>query len=463
MNSNTPLGFRVGKGVRSAVFVVAAFAATACNKFLDVDNPNNVVDDALNNPAAAPSIVNGSGTAVMQALNSLLAPYGTVTDELTWPGSRDGFKQLNDGGVSDPANEYVDAATFQVYQARYLADEAIGRLEKFRTDGDLLDADIDLLATSYLYGSIIYATIADQFDDAVVGSFRTEAAAPVGEAQMSTLYDKSIDYASKGIAIAEDTELKANLTAMRARARFGKGVWAKLNPGGVVPAQPLVSDATAAADAAAALALRSGDWSYALTPSPTGGQGNPASGFEINQRLEVAGGDYFFVRNAAGTRIESVRLLDPITGQPDVALARHAERCCKINANTNGDGRYIPYIVVSARMMHLIIAENALPSPTGTPGAAFATAINAIRAFDGITPWAPGGPVSAFDILKHMRSTSLFLTGHRLSDLYRFNIKSPEWAPNSDASKRIGCFFSISTAERLSNALVTEQPSCRQS
>jgi hypothetical protein len=461
MNSKTPLGFHVGKGVRNAVLVVAACAATACNKFLDVENPNNVVDEALNNPAAAPSIVNGAGTSVMQALNSLLAPYGAVTDELVWSGSRDGFKQLDDGGVSDPANEYVDAATFQVYQARYLSDEAIGRLEMFQKDGDLTDPE--LLAQVYLYGSIIYATIADQFDDAVVGSFRTEATAPVGEAQMATLYDKSIDYASKGIAIAADPDLKGSLTAMRARARFGKGIWAKLNPGGTAPAQPLVADANAAADAAAALALRAGDWAYELTPSSTGGQGSPGSGFEINQRLELAGGDRFFIRNTAGTRIASTRLNDPITGQPDVALSRHAERCCKVNSTTNGDGRYVPYVVVSARMMHLIIAENALPSPTGTPGAAFAASINAIRGFDGIAEWTSGGAVTAFDILKHMRSTSLFMTGHRLADLYRFNIKSDQWTPQSDASKRVGCFFSISTAERLSNPLVTAQPSCRQS
>ncbi|MGQ0766601.1 MAG: RagB/SusD family nutrient uptake outer membrane protein [Gemmatimonadota bacterium] len=461
MNSYTPMGFRVGRGVRNALLVVAAFAATACNKFLDVDNPNNVVDEALNNPAAAQSIVNGAGTSVMQALNSVLAPYGAVTDELTWSGSRDGFKQLDDGGVSDPANEYVDAATFRVYQARYLTDEAITRLTKFQTDGDLTNPN--LLALAYLYGSIIYATIADMYDDAVIGSFRTEAAAPVGEGNMSTLYDKSIDYAAKGLALATTNDLKGTLHAMRARASFGKGVWAKLNPGGTVPAQPLVADANAVTAATTALALRSGDWAYNLTATATGGQGSPASGFEINQRLELAGGDRFFVRNAAGTRIDAVRLNDPITGQPDPALARHAERCCKINAAINGDGRYIPYTVVSARMMHLIIAENAL---AGNNTTTFASAINAIRAFDGITPWSTGSSVSALDLLKHTRSTSLFMMGHRLADMYRFNIKSDKWVSSSDAFKRVGCFFSISTAERLSNPFFQENPSppsCKQS
>lgn len=457
MNSKTPMGFRVGKGVRNAVLVVAAISATACNKLLDVENPNNVVDDALNNPAAAQSIVNGAGAAVMSALNSVLAPYGAVTDELVWSGSRDGFNSLDQGDVSDPANEYVDAATFQVYRSRYSSDEAITRLLAFDKAGDLPDRD--LLATAYLYGAVAYATIADMFDDAVVASFRTVNEAPVGEANMSKLYDTSIDYATKGLAVATDGDLKGHLTAMRARARFHKGVWAKVNPGGSTPAQPLVADATAAADAVAALGLLAGDWEYTLTPDPTGGQGNPASGFEINQRLELAGGDRYFVRTTAGTRVADIRLLDPITNAKDVALTKQADRCCRITAR-NQDGRFIPNIITSARMMHLIIAENALAGNPTTPSAAFGTAINAIRAFDGITPWSAASGVSGTAILHHMRSTSLFMTGHRLSDMYRFGVKDPVWSTQSDAFKRVGCFFSISTAERQSNDKVTAQPTC---
>jgi hypothetical protein len=439
------------------MLALAALAATACNKFLDVENPNNVVDEALNNPTAAQSVLNGAGAAVMRALNSVLAPYGAVTDELTWSGSRDGFKSLDDGGVSDPANEYANAMSFQVAQARYLSDEAIERLSGFDKAGKLTNKEY--LATAYLYGAIAYATIADMYDDFVVNSYRTEAGTPQGEAKMSELYDKAIDYTTRGLAIAADNDLKGNLTAMRARAKFGKGVWAKLNPGGTVPTQPLVNDASAAQDAAAAMGLRSGDWQYVLTPSPNGGQGNPGSGFEINQRLELVGGDRFFVRNSAGTRIASIRLNDPITGQADPALTKQANRCCIITS-INGDGRYIPYVVVSGRMMQLIIAENALAN---NQTATFTTAINVIRGWDGITPWASSSSVSALDLLKHMRSTSLFMTGHRLADMYRFNIRSDKWTTTSDAGKRVGCFFSIHEAERQSNPNTIPQPSCRQS
>jgi hypothetical protein len=441
----------------------AATVLGACSNVLDVNNPNNVVDDALNNPAATASIVNGAGGAVVKAFNSLLAPYGAVTDELVWSGSRDGFKQLDDGGVSDPFNEYVDAATFSVSEARYLADEAITRLLGFEKNGKLTAPNE--LARAYLYGSMIYVLIPDMFDDFVVKSYRTQGAAPEGEAKMSGLYDIAIDYATKGLAKATTTAMRGDLTAMRARARHGKAVWLKVNPGVTAPTQPLVGDADVVADATAALALvgATNDYRLEMTPSPTGGQGGPASGFEINQRLELAGGDYFFVRNSAGTRITDIRLLDPVANIKDPALIKNADRYVRITT-FNGDGRYIPGTAVSTRELLLYLAEAALAN-NNTAG--FTTEINRLRSLDGLTPYS--GQVPALDLLKHSRAVNLYMHGRRLADMYRFGIKAVAapgqsnggWATTSEAYRRAGCFFSISVTERQSNPLVTTQPSCR--
>ncbi|MGQ0648680.1 MAG: RagB/SusD family nutrient uptake outer membrane protein [Gemmatimonadaceae bacterium] len=458
MNSNTPMGFRIGRGVHNAMLVVAALAATACNKFLEVQNPNNVGDESLGNPAAASSIVNGAGGQLSRALNSLLAPYGAVTDELTWSGSRDGFKQLDDGGVSDPSNEYVDAASFQVSEARYLTEESINRLLDFQKAGKLTTPND--LARAYLYAAAIFRVIPDMFDDYVVASYRTQNEAPVGEANMGTLYDKSIDYATKGLAIATDNATKANLTGVRASARFNKAIWAKLNPGGTTPAQPLVNDASAAQDAAAALVLMGSDkYRFEVNPIVTA-TGSPSSGFEINQRLELAAGDRFVVRNTAGTRALSIRLVDPITGNADPILAEMVARCCQITASFNVDGNYIPFAVTSGLDMQLIIAEVALAN---NQNATFQTAINAIRSAYSLPPWTAASTVTASAILQHERSVALFSQGRRLADLYRFGLKSDKWTALSDANKRVGCFFSIPTGERLSNDKVTAQPTCRQS
>lgn len=440
---------------RSVVAITATTLLAACQNVLDVDNPNNVVDEALNNPSATASIVNGSGAAVIKAFNSVLAPYGAVTDELTWSGSRDGFKQLDDGGVSDPFNEYVDAAIFNVSEARYLADEAITRLLGFEKDGTLTSTNE--LARAYLYGSMIYTLIADMWDDFVIKSYRTEPSANEGEAKMSSLYDVSIDYATKGLAVATTPARRAELTAMRARARHGKAVWAKVNPGTSPPSQPLVSGADIVADANAALALIGAgtDWRLEMTPSPVGGQGNPGSGFEINQRLELAGGDVFFIRNSAGTRITDIRLNDPIDNVKDPALIKNADRYVRITA-LNVDGRYIPGTAISARELILYLAENALANNNT---AEFTTAINQLRALDGLSPYT--GQIPALDLLKHSRAVNLYMHGRRLADLYRFGIKADKWTTTSEAYRRAGCFFSISVTERQSNPLVTAQPTCR--
>jgi hypothetical protein len=450
-----------------AVGGVAAIAAAAllgaCSGVLDVDNPNNVVDEALNNPTATASIVNGAGASVIRAFNSVLAPYGAVTDELVWSGSRDGFKQLDDGGVSDPFNEYVDAATFNVSEARYLTDEAITRLLGFEKNNTLTAPNE--LARAYLYGSMAYTLIADMFDDFVVKSYRTVAAPPEGESKMSGLYDIAIDYATKGLAKATTSTMRGDLTAMRARARHGKAVWLKVNPGATAPTQPLVGDADIVADANAALALvgSTTDYRLEMTPNPTGGQGNPGSGFEINQRLELAGSDLFFVRNAAGTRITDIRLLDPIDRVKDPALIKNADRYVRITP-FNLDGRYIPGTAISTRELLLYVAEAALANNNS---AGFTTAINQVRALDGLTPYS--GQIPALDLLKHSRAVNLYMHGRRLADMYRFGIKAVAfpgqlnggWATTSEAYRRSGCFFSISVSERQANPLVTTQPTCR--
>ena len=110
--------------------------------------------------------------------------------------------------------------------------------------------------------------------------------------------------------------------------------------------------------------------------------------------------------------------------------------------------------------MKLIIAEVALAN---NQTAAFESAINAIRSAYLLPNWTPASGVSALDILKHERTVGLFMQGRRLADLYRFGLKADQWVAISDASKRVGCFFSISSSERLSNPKVTAQPTCRQS
>src|SRR5690606_30239530 len=98
------------------------------------------------------------------------------------------------------------------------------------------------------------------------------AAAPVGPANMVTLYDTALGYVDRGLVIARESgnrTLELQLLAMSARAEYGKALWAKLNPQ-VDTADPLVNSPAAVADAEAALALAPTiDWRYQYQFTPT--------------------------------------------------------------------------------------------------------------------------------------------------------------------------------------------------
>src|SRR6185436_15034916 len=82
------------------------------------------------------------------------------------------------------------------------------------------------------------------------------------------------------------------------RAKHSKAIWAKLNGAGGAPAttpvaSPLVNDAGADADAAAALVEIAGaDYKFKFTPqTATIAAGFPVVGNDLNNRLELRVGD----------------------------------------------------------------------------------------------------------------------------------------------------------------------------
>jgi hypothetical protein len=163
--------------------------------------------------------------------------------------------------------------------------------------------------------------IADHYEDFVI-SDRKAVQPPVGAANMPKLHDTAIDYATKGIAVAQatgNTALRAQLLAMRAKAHHGKAVRASL-AGNRVPAQPLLNVAAANADAAAALGLVTGDWKFQFGFNAT----TTAShiGAWINSRQEFRVSNVYGVPHANGKRITAAALLDPLTGEVDVALRK---------------------------------------------------------------------------------------------------------------------------------------------
>lgn len=464
-----------GRAGRFTMVASATMLLGACSGLLEVNNPNNVVEDALNNAGAATAIANGAGATVTRAYSAILSPYGAVTDELTYVGSRDAYGYADQGEVSDPFNEFSDAAWNEMTEARWTSATAVARLKQFNKDGVL--ADKNDLARALLYEAIIFTGIGEMFDDFVIASHKTEAGPPIGEGNMAIVFDSAIAQATEGLAVSGlNADNNRRLLAIRARAKHSKAIWAKLNGSGGAPAStpvasPLVNDAGADADAAAALAAMgaNADYKFKLTPlSQT--LGFPVVGNDLNNRLELRAGDSqagtpsslcrdetcdaWVVPGSGGNTVRSTKLVDPVTNAIDPVFQANITECCQKGAQ-NGQGDLVPMTIISAREMLLIRAEHALASGNT---AGFTTFINQIRAFNNLTPYA--GTPAPQAMLIHMRFVNLFNQGKRLMDMHRFGIKARKWVPAAEAYAK-ACFFPIMNIERSTHPDDFVKPLCR--
>lgn len=445
-NGMTRLG-AMGRTLGAAA-LAATLAAACANPFdTDVENPNAVVETALGDPAGATTLVNGQGASVTRALTSVYGPYHVSTDELRWVGSREFWKNLDDGDISDPVNEYTDGAYPFVSEARWISDFTIAKVMGFRTAGTLRSqADA---VRAHVFGAVIYITIGDMFDDFILASDRTVAAAPVGPANMLVAYDSAITMLDRAFPIADslnDNELRRQVLGLRARAKHARAAWQKIRPARTVPANPLVNDAGAAADAAAMLAVSgtAAAYRYRLTPTANNLAGINV-GFEMNNRGELMAGATFAVPDPSrpivpAPGLAGVAMLDPVTGTASATVAAAIDACCRPAVGNN-----VPMTQVSAREMRLILAEQLLAAGNT---AGFLTEINASRAVDGL----PGYPdaTNPNQKLEYERKVQLYLQGRRLMDMYRFDVADARWLPTATTNTNI-CFLPITYIERLSN------------
>lgn len=421
-----------------------AVTLSACD-ILDVNNPNNLLEDDVRQPAAANAMVNGALAAVSVAISRMWQPIAVSSDEMVWIGSRDAWQQLDFGFLSDPYNEFVDENFPFIGRARWLADQAEAILQEHvqTTPTDRMRTD---LARAHLFAGIMYTVLGETQQDFVF-SDKTEAAPPIGADRMNTVLDQAIEKLDRAVALAGqlgNADLETRALAMRARARHSRAMWDKVKPT-PSPGNPLVGSPAAVSDAQAVLNRVNDDWAYQLTYSAGTAANNMANWVNSRAENQFDTLSVVFVNQATVKQIDSVRLRDPIDNIPDpVITAKLME--WKGGTISAAGGDYPPLTLASARMMRLIIAEDALQRGDQ---AAFETQINAIRAMDGLTAYS--GQITALDILKHERRVNLFLMGTRLMDMYRFGIQDPHWRPNSDAMSQPGTLMPITIIEIRAN------------
>jgi hypothetical protein len=336
-----------------------------------------------------------------------------------------------------------------VSQARWMANYVLPKLEGYDKAGSLRNrAD---LAQAYFLAGTIYTMIGESYEDFVITSDRTANGAPIGEANMRVMFDSATTYLGKGLTIAQainNTPLQARILGMRARAKWSRAVWGSLRAPRAFPANPLINDAGANADATAALAaMGANSFRYRFDVVAQNNGGWFSTGGEMNSRLEIRAGSRYVNVTTAGTRpldgVAGIKLVDPVTGQADPATVKNIDECCRLSSTTN-----VGWTATSAKEMLLILAEAGLAAGNT---AEFTTRINALRAVDGLPAWA--GSPSARAMLSHSRAVSLFLQGRRLHDHYRFQERADRWVATRGLKP---CFFPISYNERQQNPLAPQ-------
>ena len=408
--------------------LILVFAVIGCD--LDVNNPNSLLEDDLKDPSAASAVANGAWNAALRGVSYMMMPYTVAGDESVWIGSRDAWRQIDKGGMTNTYNEFVDQAWPYITEARWMADEAVSRLGEFNTAGTLPDAQD--LVFAHITAAMVRIYIADFFDDFVYSN-KTVSGKPIGAANMHELYDQAMSLLTAAESVA-DASNKVIVLALKARVAHAEGVWGKLNPT-VNTASPYVS--AGATEAAAAAALMSADWKWKMNFSASTVSNYMAN--QINDRQEM---DLLYnTPTANGDSFPN----DPVTGTTDTRMQAEYDLFKDVSGGTS----YAPITVVSLREMHLIIAESKM---AGGDAAGTLAELNAIRAFDGLAAYPAGQDAGA--AFQHERRANLFIQGRRLADMYRFGVKSAVW---DDVEKSAdGSFFPITISEIRANENISQ-------
>ena len=318
--------------------------------------------------------------------------------------------------------------------------------------------DGSLLARANMYKAIIYGYVADFYEEFPIDSDRQEAAAPVAESAMSTVYDEGIAAAQTAISGAQaagDGDTEAAAQGVLARLQHARAVWDLVGNRSSLgftqgdPSTGLANVSAAAASAATALASMGGltaDYVFHHTYSNQT-VGNAVAGW-TNSRQEMRFGPTYASPDPTGKpTFDQIILTDPI----DAAVVSPA--LVELTSEFTSDVNNPPLRVTSAREMQLIIAESELFSGGDTP--AFRTAINALRTLDGLSDYTgqdidgsgANDVEDAVALLLHARQTNLFMYGRRLADHYRFSSPSSEWKANSTAITAPGSFLPLPASE----------------
>lgn len=459
--------------IKAPVMAMVAMVALSGCDLLDVDNPNNLVEESIRQQAVAEGVVNGSLQMMSEAVSSIWQPTAVVSDELYWIGSRDAWQSLDQGDISDPTNEFTDAAFPDLGRAVWTAQNAVEIMDAHFADPAPLAADDFAYdrARAYMYrGVILMVTVETQEDmtfsfkmedgpavstgNATIGS-EGQHAVPSMDAVMD-LAISSLETAKSEFERIGETDLAIDATALLARAEMSQEILAARYSPSDAPlafadAVPHAQEVLTAAGAAA-------DYRLNLEYSPSTASCTICSWVSDRKENQF---DLSLVEVDDANDVTAIALDDPITGEPDMAVQNAMNQFRGGNYLDPGS-IYADLSLTTARLMNLIVAEHELATNGGGAGSGFEDAINALRDIDntdaGYDFASDGDAANDLDILQHHRRANTLIMGLRLPDMYRWGIttttaSAPEarWQPGSTTLIAPGTMLPITIIECRAN------------
>lgn len=384
--------------------LIALVAGVVGCDILDVENPQAVSPDDLNNPEAAAEVANGAAASFADAYAYTVAMSELAADGVIWVSSQTGLERL-DQGIWLESNPDIDQSYNLLSVARWTSDNATDQIREVLTNPE----ESPLLAESYFYSGFSLLLLGDHFR-----SFTIDGGEP---REGSEAYSMAIDRLTQAFEIAQaagDSELAVAALGARARAHHWLGV------------------VTASSD----------EYTAALEDAQQALSMNPSFTFTLTFEQPARPNPWWF-------RMQSERDLgvggpfrgrtDPVSGQADprVSVSDFSGLSSNGQDSVFLQQKY-PRAASSVELvkweeMKLIVAEVRWRNGEMEDAQ---DAINDVRAEAGLPEFDGESSEQVRDQLIYERSTEFFLEGRRWPDARRFSdefddvqiLPDPRWS-----------------------------------
>lgn len=368
-------------------------AAASCDT--QVINPGPTDARLIVDGAATEALVNGAGRSLADALNWIAYTSAAVSREVHPSGSTGSFGITPEQQRGELLFDQVAGQWSRAHQARFLADEAIRRIE----DLDPADRDADVLATAYLYAGYTSRLLGEQMCQAVYDGGPAEA--------------------------NSDSHLTNAITYFTQAAAIGSGDVATAAVAGRAAAHVMLDNwASAVADASTIPAGFSYDAQYFSI-----GDDNQANRIYVAGKAEPykAHSQLFtwiaeYNPETGGVADTDPRVSWRVSGENGDA----ASACCGVipwNPQTKYTSDDANIELSSYEEMQLIIAENEITNNNDI--AAGMAIINALRTAAGVaTEAVPATEAEAMTLLKREHAIEMWLEGRRLPAMRRWYVNN---------------------------------------